>query len=153
MCAFLVHEARGSVQVGCVARGAATRSGQHTREEAGWCQGVGWERDTWWLFPLGVGGIRGIVFIAPSSPAVTAWECWPEGPLPRCPRQILQNQAVGGPPGQGCLRRLCRVMMGDPFMGTPFSAPEHPSVQVVAGWPARVLLERSAWRLFIGASE
>lgn len=41
VCAFLIREARGSVEVGRIARGAATRSGQYSREEAGRCPWCG----------------------------------------------------------------------------------------------------------------
>lgn len=63
------------------------------------------------------------------SPIVASGDC--VGVLARrtfakVPRRMLQNQAVGEPPVKGWPRHLCRVVMGDPFVGTPFSAAERP---------------------------
>lgn len=142
---FLVHEARGSgsgarCQGSCHTQWAAY-PGESCLISRMWAGNV-----THGAVFSGSRGWPGVAFKAPSSPAVgCAWEYWPEGPSPRRPQANVPGSGTGGTPFvRGCLRLLCRAVMGGLFTGTPFSAPEYPSIRVVTGWPVCVLFGHSA---------
>lgn len=114
VCAFLIHEVRGSVEVGQVARGAATRGGQCTQEEAGLCPRCG----------LGVGGGWGIVFMALLSPAVTV--CGSVGRkdlLPRCAQVNAPESGTGEPSCQGVCESPVQSDDTRPVYGNPIFSP------------------------------
>lgn len=115
--AFLIQEARGSVEVEQVARGAATHGGQCTQEEGEQPPRCG----------LGVGRGWGIVSMAPLSPAVTV--CGSVGwkyLLPMCSWVNAPESGTGEPPHRG----VCEapVQSGDrrPVYGSPIVSPRTP---------------------------
>lgn len=110
------------------------------------------------LFPLGMGWGGVVAGGCLHGPIVSSGDCagegWPEGPFAQVPPgECPRIRHWGNLLVKGCLRHLCRVATEGPFMGTPFSAPEHPSFQVVAGQPVLVLLGNNAWCLFIAAGK
>lgn len=116
VCAFLIHEARGSAEVGLCqgfVRGLSGEpppaAGRALRRTLAGLQGVGWECETRRPFPLGVEGWRRIdsaqLHHLPEWPCVGVGLEGPFAKMPpdRCPRTRYGSRGGGTSLVKGCL--------------------------------------------------